>query len=230
MRKISCCLCVVVAILVFSCGSKPAAKNPFMVADRDPFSLDPVNVWLDKTFSSDLKETEVEVIFIPRQNEVSLKFRHDLLTYRQFWNEAARQQFIEAWNRYNEDFTNKNLVSDYRKSRAAYGKGTLRFEWEAFKYTTTFRATPQIELGYRFKDKAVYFTVFLRASKEQSSESGRNNDSPQYSVYFTRAQAEALAKLFDQAYLLELAGVSQDPDQDQDLPSVDAAGRDIYIP
>jgi len=227
MRKISFCLCAVLAVLVFSCGSgKPAVKNPSMVADRDPFSLGSISASLERTFTSNLKETPMEVVFIPRQNEVTLQFRHDLLTYRQFWNEAARRQFIEALNRYNEDFTNKNLVSDTRKTRAAYGKSNLRFEWETFKFSATYRATSPTELGYRFKDKAVYFTVFLRSAPEETAVSSKGSDSPQYSVYFTRAQAEDLAKLFDQDYLLESVDV-----QNTLTPvEIDAEGRDIYIP
>jgi len=226
MRKMCCCLCAALTALVFSCGSaKPAVNDPNMIANVDPVSLGSANAWLDKTFSSQLKETGVDVVFHPRKNEVSLELRHEMLTYRQFWNEAARQQYIEALNRYNEDFDNKNLVSNNRKTRAAYGKNAIRLEWETFKYSTTYRSSPPIELGYCFKGNAVYFTVFLRSAREESVTSNRNNDSPQYSVYFTRAQAEELAKLFDQAYLLELVGGSQSPS-----PSIDAAGRDIYIP
>jgi len=233
MRKIGCCLCAVMAVFVFSCGSVKPAVNPFMIADRDPFSLDSVNIWLDRTFSSKLKETEVEVVFAPRKNEVILEFRHDLLTYRQIWNEAARQRFIEALNLYNKEFDNKQLVNDYRKSRAVYGKDNLRFEWETFKFSATYKSSPVIELGYRFKGNAVYFTVLQRSAKEETSTSGRNNDSPQYSTYFTRAQAEDLAKLFDQNYLLELTGVTggdQEESKEPEEPFVDEAGRDIYIP
>jgi len=225
MRKTCCCLCAVLAVLVFSCGSVGSTvSKPAMIADRDPFSLGSVNASLERMFTGQLRETAVNVIFYPRLNQVALEFRHDLLTNRQFWNEAARQQYITALGLYNEDFENKNLVDSYRKSRAAYGKNTLRYEWETFKYSATYRSSPPIELGYRFKGTAVYFTVFQRSVQEDSSVSGRKNDSPQYSIYFTRAQAEELAKLFDQAYLLELVG-SQSPS-----PSGDAAGRDIYIP
>jgi len=227
MRNMYRVMCAVLALLVFSCGSvKPAVSNPSMIADIDPFSIDSVTVWLEQTFSSKLKEVDVEVTLHPRKNEVILEFRHNMITHRLFWSEAARQQFRAAFDSYSDDFDNKRLVTDYRKSRAAYGKNTLRYEWETFKYSTTYFSTPPIEFGYRFMDKAVYFTVFLRSAKEESSETSRNNDSQQYSVYFTRAQAEELAHLFDQDYLLELVGSGRDA-----LPPVDAGtSGDIYIP
>jgi len=225
MRKMYGAMCAALTVLVFSCGSvKPAANNPSMIADIDPLSLGSVTASLERMFSNKLKEVDMEVVFIPRKNEVSLEFRHELLINRQFWSEAARRQFIEALNQYNENFDNKKLVNDYKKSRAAYGKNSLRYEWETAKYFATYRSSPPIELGYRFKDNAVYFTVLLRSAKEETSDSGRTTDSQQYSVYFTRTQAGELAKLFDQDYLLALAGGSQET-----LPP-DDTGKDIYIP
>jgi len=224
MRKLYCCLCAVLAALVFSCGSvKPAVNDPSMIADRDPFSLGSVNVWLDRTLSSQLKETAMEAAFIPRKNQVTLEFRHESLTYRQFWNEAARQHFIDALRRYMEDFENKNLTIRSNKSRTVYGKHTSLFEWETFKYSMTYRSSPAVELGYRFNGNAVYFTALQRPANDQSGANSR--ESPQFTMYFTRAQAEELAKLFDQDYLLELTGSVQETS-----PFVDEAGRDIYIP
>jgi len=224
MRKMCRCLCAVLVALFSSCGSlRFAANNPNMIADIAPFSIGSVNVSLEQAFSSKLKEVDVDVVFYPRKNEVALEFRHNLITNRQYWSEAARQQFRAALNSYNEDFDNKRLITDYRKSRASYGKNAIRFEWETFKYSTRYRSSPSIDLGYRFRDNAVYFTVLQRSAQEETSASGRKSDSPQYSIYFTRAQAEDLAKLFDQAYLLESVG-SKTP-----LPPV-GSEKDIYIP
>jgi len=229
MRKMCRVMCAVLAALSFSCGSvKSAANNPPLIADLDPFSLGSVNVWLDKTFSSQLKETAVEVVFIPRKNEVTLEFRHEMLTYRQFWNEAARQHYIEALSRYKEDFENKKLITGSNKTRTVYGKHSSYFEWETFKYSATYSSLPTVELGYRFNGNAVYFTVLQRSASETNSTNPM--ESSQLTMHFTRAQAEELAKLFDQDYLLELAGSVQETLSPVGESSVDEAGRDIYIP
>jgi len=223
MRKMCRVMCAVLAVLFFSCGSvKPAVDNPSMIADIDPFSLGSVNVWLDKMFSSQLKETDAAVVFIPRKNEVTLEFRHESITYRLFWNEEARQHYIKALSRYMEEFENKKLVSGSRKTQSIYGKHPSYFEWETFSFSATYSSSPVVELGYRFNENAVYFTILQRPAKEETGKSPR--DSSQFTVYFSRAQAENLAKLFDQTYLLELV------DSQPVKSSVDGAGRDIYTP
>ena len=78
-------------------------------------------------------------------------------------------------------------------------------------------------MGYRFKDDAVYFTMLQRSANEESSR--RSKESSQFTMYFTRAQAGELAKLFDQDYLLELVG-----DQAIPPPPPNDTEKDIYIP
>jgi len=207
MKKISNLICVAAMTAFLSCagGGKPVTE-PVMIANIAPFSIGSANTQLEKLFTGQLKEVEANVIFHPRVNEVSLELRHELLTYRLFWKQAARQGFIEALSRYQEDFTNKNLKANYNKTRSVYGKQKIRLEWEAFSFTKTFSASPQIQLGYRFKGNAVYFTSYQDAAKTENADSDKTNDSPRFTLYFSRAQAENLAKLFDQTYLLELVG------------------------
>ena len=213
------------AALVISCshtGSIP--KYPNMVADLDPFSIGSVNASFDQIFSSQVKGADVEVTFHPRENEVVLEWGHNMGRYWQFWDEACRQLFIEALKRYNEDFVNQNLTTKYSKSRAIYGKKKGRLHWKTLKISTTYRASPIIEFGYRFKDNAPYFTTNQPEATVENGTDERNfTKSPQTSMYFTRAQAEELAKLFDQAFLLESVKGREPP------PSTDDT-RDLYIP
>ena len=198
-------LCAAIA-LVFSCKTtEPAEKYPNMVANVDPFSIGTVNASLDRAFSSKLARVEMDIIFYPRENEVALEFDRALgAMRRQFWNEEARQCFIEALAAYNEDFTNQRLLTNYNKSKTAYGKAKGRFQWKTMKISSTFSSSPVFELGYRFRDNSPFFAIYQKNARE---ETGKNSDgiteSGAYSIYLTRAQAEELAKLFDKAYLLE---------------------------
>jgi len=212
-----------VLFLCLSCGhTDPALKYPNMVADLDPFSLGTVNASLDKMFSSDVKGTVVEVIFYPRTNEVALNFNQSPAEYWQFWNEPGRQRFIEALDGYKDDFDNQRLVTKYSKSRAVYGKVKGRSEWKTLKFSSTYRSSPSIELGYRFRDGAPYFSVCQNRAKEESKSNKSILESNLFSIYFTRAQGAELAKLFDKVFLLEsIAGKARPP-------SIDSS-RDVYI-
>jgi hypothetical protein len=193
-----------------------------MLADVDPFSIGSVNASFDKLFSSDVAVADVEVIFYPRNNEVALGFKFETFQYWQFWDETGRQQFIEALNRYKEDYANQKLVTNYNKSEAIYGKAKGRCEWKTLVISGVYRASPLIELGYRFRGNSPYFSTHQMAAKEETgiNPSGVSESRP-VAMYFTRAQGEDLARLFGQAFLLELLGGNQ---QSETEP-----GRDFYI-
>lgn len=177
-----------------------------MVADVDPFSIGTAEAQFDRFFSSKVNKVEIEAVFHPRLNAVSLEFKFELMKNRQFWDEAARKQFAASLELYKRDFEERKLLDNYRKTRDVYGKVKSRLEWELSKHTKTRVTNPTIEIGYRFKEKTPFFTTLMRSTKEITSEEESSSavTSQQISMYLTRAQADELAKLFDQAHLLEL--------------------------
>jgi len=193
-----------------------------MLADIEPFSIGSVNASFEKLFSSDVAEADVEVIFYPRKNEVALRFKYMTLQYWQFWNEEGRRQFIEALNSYKEDFENHRLTASSNKSKAVYGKAKGRCEWQALNITAIYRSSPVMELGYRLKENSAYFSTYQTDAKEESGSNSAVTESRAIAMYFTRAQGEELARLFDQAFLLELLG-------DETWQGNDDANRDVYI-
>jgi hypothetical protein len=203
----------------FSCRTlDPADKYPDMIADRDPVSVGAVEFEVDRFFSSNVEKKEASLIFYPRYNTVALEFRYQTIRYRQFWDLAGRQKFVLALERYKEDYAAKNLVNKYSKSRSIYGKFKGKIEWETFSITTPGLAYPTMEMGYRFRGKgggSPYFAVLQQSAKDEytlNSDSSKP-DSLQICTYYTRAQGEELAKMFDQSFLLSLLGPLPDPDE-----------------
>jgi hypothetical protein len=194
--------------LFVSCGTVDLAKRyPNMIANVDPITLGTVEIQFDRLLSSRMNKSDVTVIFYPRLNAVALEFRYEFIRHRQFWDEDNRRHFVSALNRYKADYSERNLIDRYRKTRAVYGKVKGRVEWEAFNFAKTRVSLPAVELGYRFKENAPYFTTYMRSAKEEKSEnSTESGESLQVSMYFTRAMADELIKYFDQAYLLEILG------------------------
>jgi hypothetical protein len=195
--------------LVFSCKSTEidwSKRYPNMVANVDPFSVGSINVEFDRFFSSQVKAYNLNVIFHPRLNSVALEFRYEFVTYRQYWDETTRKQFIDALERYKHDYSERKLVDRYGRTRATYGKAQGRLEWEAFKYTKTRLSYPVIDIGYRFRNKMPYFSTHMRTAREveEGGDAESREGSDQIIMYFTRAQADDLAKLFDQAHLMRL--------------------------
>jgi len=217
-------LSCIAALLYISCAStEKAPQYPTRLADKDPFSIGYANASVDRSFSSSVRPIDIDVFFHPRTNEVVLEFRHGVSYYKQIWNQAGRQQFIKAINEYKDDFTNQKLTTRYNKTRTIYGKVKGRFIWEPLKISPEYRSSPLIDLGYRFRDGSPYFSVYQRiASEETKINKDGVTESPAYSLYFTRAQAEDLAHLFNQDLLLILLGPTAPPAGAE-------SARDLYI-
>jgi hypothetical protein len=197
-----------------SCGTVDYEKKyPHMVANADPVSAGTVEIQLNKFLSAKPTKVEAEVLFYPRFNAAVLEFRYEFIRHRQFWDQDSRDQFAKALELYKADYAARNLIDKYRKTRAIYGKVQARVEWEAFKYTKTRVAYPVIELGYRFRNNMPFFTTLMRSAKVEAdaSDSSNQGESSQITMFFTRAQADELVKLFDQAYLMGLLGITASP-------------------
>ena len=208
MKLLSGIMLGAAVFLLVSCGTvNTARKYPHMAADLDPFSAGTIETQLERTSPSYFNKIPVEVIFYPRLNAVALEYIYESITYRQFWDLEGRQQFTRALENYKADFAARNLIDKYRRTRSVYGKAKVRTEWEISQFAITRYAYSNAELGYRFKMESPFFVTLTRSAKEDKSagNSSTRSESPQFSLYFTRGQADDLAKLFDQAYLMELA-------------------------
>ena len=109
-------------IPVLSCATDISKRYPNMVANADPVSAGVFEANFERVFSSRVEKTEIEAVFHPRLNSVSLEFRHGLTNYRQFWDEAARLNFAAALELYKADYAEKNFDLRFRRSRAIYGR------------------------------------------------------------------------------------------------------------
>jgi hypothetical protein len=201
------------AVVFSSCFHiDPAIKYPQMVADLDPVSAGTIEAEFNRLFSSKLNKLEVETIFYPRENAVVLEFRYQTIRYRQFWDREGRQLFIQALNRYKEDYASRNLNTRFNRTRSIYGKTKGKAEWETFRFSGVHYSLPTMELGYRFVGEAPYFSVLQNSAPEENVTNDEHMpDSLRIIIHFTRAQAEELAAIFDQDHLMSLLGPAGDP-------------------
>jgi hypothetical protein len=198
-------------IALFASCATTNSKNPNMVADADPIPLGKITVEFEKFFSSALGEKEVSLVFDPRTDTVYLQFSYETVTYRQFWDKANREKFIASLEQYQKDFEAKNLITKSSKSRRAYGVIKGKTEWGQLSFSVNYRSYPQMELGYLFNGNNPYFTVLQREAKDAAIGGDTSPTSLRIITYYTRAQAVALAALFNQAYLLACL-------EEQDIP------------
>jgi hypothetical protein len=218
MKKFFCIrnmalLLVFPAALFFSCKSEPK-YNPDMVADMDPIPVGAIELEMTGALGVGIDKKTAELVFVPRRNQVYLQYRVQTVLYRQYWDKPAREKFLAALSRYKEDYVSRDLSTNRFRTRSIYGTAKGYTEWG---YLTQFATTivtdksyayPLYEIGYSFQKKAPYFTIVQNAAKDITTTGRGDTDikSTQFSTFFTRAQADELAALFDQNLLVSLTG------------------------
>jgi hypothetical protein len=201
------------ALSLGACSSqKPVVEKPFEVSlESTRIPVGTLEAQFDKTVAlMGLRQVEVTVSYFPAEDAVCLQYRIDFMTYYLFWSRKGRETYLNALERYKEDFTQRNLKnSGSRSTRRAYGKADCYLIWQAGALLTRSRASNVTEIGYDIKNidnnKASFFTLTQRESTyipETSKTEWRNTKD--IFIYLTRAKADELAAFFDQSLLSTL--------------------------
>jgi hypothetical protein len=78
--------------------------------------------------------------------------------------------------------------------------------WETSRFSTQGWSYPDIDIGYYLKQKSAFFSITQREAENENPLSKESFEKSMLRIiYFTQAQADRLAALFDQDYLQRLA-------------------------
>jgi hypothetical protein len=212
---------IIIALVLGACSSTPKEES-FSVDLRSPrYEAGSAEAYLDRYMSiGNLKKNDVALFYYPIEDAVCLQFKSQFAECNQFWDKAGRAAFIGALERYKEDYEQRKLAQVSKKTaRRIYGSTQGFFAWKRTKIGAQAHGSPTVEFGYSLKSKAAFFTTTQsKADYEDHIAQSRNQTSPVIMMYFTRAQAEALANLFDEEYLKtlrqhpDLSGENSAPD------------------
>ncbi|MCL2806079.1 MAG: hypothetical protein FWD26_09085 [Treponema sp.] len=216
-------LCFLIIALSLSACATAVREKPFTVDLRSPqIEAGEIEAQFDGFMSFGFKKDNVKVIYFPREDAVSLQYRREFTTYNQFWSSAGRQAFIEALEKYNEDYEERNLERSGRRTRRNYGAVQGYLIWQMYSFTVQAKANMGIDLGYQFRDRAPFFTVSQREAVYKEEQSRENRTSQVITMYFTRAQAAQLAAMFETDFLTAL-----EPAENNTIPQI-RTDRDYY--
>ena len=210
-----------IAISLAACSSTRTVKEQLSVDLKSPsISVGTVGAQFDKFLSiGGLRKSNIAVNYFPNEDAVCLQYKSELITYYQFWDKANRDAFVSALEKYKEDYAQRNLGKSSRKTKRNYGTFEGYIIWQLSQYTVPAYGYPKIEIGYYFKDKSPYFSINQRKAEFLDELSQSKKESLEIMIYFTRAQADSLAALFDQQYLQKLRTGNTDKASSQ--PDVD---------
>ena len=207
-------IAAVIFLLLCSCATAPVYR--FSVNSRSlSYPAGSVSAQADKLLSGEVQGKEVTVSYYPAEDAVCLEYRADFVTYYQFWSRPGREVYKTALERYKIDYEQRSLnMRSGRKERRVYGTVRGFLWWQVMQRISTVSdmavGPANIHIGYSFKgnpqNKTPYFTITQDEAEYQDKASGgRKVTSVKTMLYFTRTQADELAALFDQEYLLGLS-------------------------
>jgi hypothetical protein len=196
-----------IALVLGACSSTPRPTS-FSVDLRSlNHEAGTIETYFDRYMSiGGFKKSDVTVYYYPIEDAVCLQFKVQFAICNQFWDKAGREAFVSALERYKEDYEQRKLTKgSKRTTRRTYGNTPGFFMWKKTALALQAHGSPKMELGYTIKNRAAFFTTTQQESYyEDPIARSRNQTSPVIMMYFTRAQAEELAALFDETYLKSL--------------------------
>jgi hypothetical protein len=197
---------VLFIVLTFTaCATNRVKPEPFIVNRNSPkIAIGEIETQYAETLSiTGLKKYTLAVSYYPVEDAVCIQYKNGIPTYNQFWSRDGRDAFKEALARYNEDFEARNLpVRRSKTMNRAYGIVQGYLIWQTLSFTTLCYTNTNVEIGYDFYQRTPYFTTNQRETEFIDPISPQDVFVGEAVVFhFTRAQAEELIKLFDQAFL-----------------------------
>jgi hypothetical protein len=216
-------LCIVIS----ACNTSGRVKvEDFKVNMNSPqIKIGEIELQLDTLMGmGQLKKQTVIVSYFPREDVICLKYKYEFYNYNQFWDKRGRLNFINALAKYNEDYDARNLQIASKNSQQKYGTVRGYLVWQQFAFTVQAYANMNIDLGYTFKNRSPYFSVYQREAEYIDRDARDNNRvSPVLTMYFTRAQAAELSEIFEQ-YIIPGSHLPEDyeetniPIDENDVP------------
>lgn len=149
-----------------------------------------------------IRKMVTTVSYFPQEDAVCLRWRMNMITFHLFFSYESRETFITSLAQYKEDFEARNFGKSSRKTRRVYGNAPAYVIWQNASFTVRARASSVLDYGYFFVEGAPYFTVTQRDVEYiDGMHRDNNRQLKAMPIYFTRAQADALAELLDEDFL-----------------------------
>lgn len=133
----------------------------------------------------------------PKNGDAGIKTRYQASNYAVLFDEQMRHRIFAAVDQYLDDFANKKLKRKDKKSYVAYGRGKAYINYGTLAVMMAAEGKPDIQIGYKFKEKSPYFTITVRSAPNIDPNKGYNDvkDSAEFILYFTKAQAQAMCNM-----------------------------------
>jgi len=204
-------LSVLFLLFVFcltSCGTVPfetgLLPKKFTVSLKSrQVPLGDIETQIKNTFpKTGLAKKDVKVIYFPEEDAVCLSYK-TIQSYYCFLDREARELFITALNKYSQEYEERSITDNKRKTTSAYGRTGVFLIWQQFSFSKQYGMNTDITYGYLFYNNSPYFALTQKNVSYIDTDNGSREEFKSYEIvmHFTRAQAQELEALLDEELL-----------------------------
>ncbi len=172
------------------------------IANVDPYEVGFLSFSMTNTFGFGQSETTMQVFFVPRTNDVELRFNLAGSKYSVTLDSRDRVLVLGSIKTYLEEFSARRLERE-GDTVSNYGVVNLNMNWGLF--TKNAIAEPKVKIGYTFVRQSPYYTLTYPETKnlefEKNDSGSRIENSPFIRWFMTRSQAQAFGDILDQKFL-----------------------------
>jgi len=153
-----------------------------------------------KPYMGPLKQYAASIIIEPETGAAGFGTKTQGKYYILLLDSKSRAALKKASEQYLNDFSNKKLNRNNKKSYKIYGKTPLKLRWGTFKTSTPNKAEGSFFLGYKFSDKSPYFIITVPELKNKFYDDTTTAPmgSERLEFYFTKAQISSLVEMLDE--------------------------------
>lgn len=143
------------------------------------------------------KSAPAVMVYVPANDTFGFGSNYLAAFYYVHFDDEGRKAFDKAVKQYLNDFENKRLKRDDKKSYKAYGKTEVNLNWGSFKASCPNYGKGNVVFGYRFVDKSPYFVMSTETTvfnERFNNDNTAPTESLNLTYYFTKAYAGNLTK------------------------------------
>lgn len=206
-RKILTTLSIVMFLLILISCKTVKKEDPNFLGDFSPIDLGSLMAGTVKRINGEIKPTELNFIFFPRSNIVSMVNRFMGDKVETFLDQQDREVLIKAMELYIDSYSNQTLSLSNAKKKAFFGNTKVIMTWGllgggAHKTEPILRAEYQL-----LSENRPYFILANESIKAIGEQDGAN--CPALRIALSPAQCQDFIEFLKQENLLKIVNERQ---------------------
>ncbi len=186
---------------------KQTGISSLFIANEDPKDrIGTGTLSVDNLLSTKIIQKPIDFSYDRSTGNEKVFFSAKSGLYNMELNTSARKRIRKAVSFYHSDFANHVLSKKNSKSYKNYGEIPVTMHWGSVSAMMYNHAITDMDVGYKFKNGAPYFTFTFWETKNEAYTEGisKVEAMPNFTLYLTKSQSQNFADMLDEQVLAKI--------------------------